>query len=273
MSGMVRVSLIGVGKMGEAFLAGLVRSGYDLGLLMIYDVDSARAEEVAERHRVKRANSLAEATSWGEVTILAVKPKDVNAVLLQLVGRVGGKTLVSFAAGVGAEHISKVLGEATTVIRAMPNLACRVRQGVIAVAKNPSASSEAYQTAIGILGRTGEVFEVDEVFIDVVTGLTGSGPAYVCYFMEALADAGSKLGLDGKISRKMVLQLVYGTSRLLLEEKIPTESLRAMVTTPGGTTARGLEVLSECNFRECLVKAIEMATQRAREIARELEGV
>ncbi|MEM2921033.1 MAG: pyrroline-5-carboxylate reductase [Candidatus Bathyarchaeia archaeon] len=271
MSTVDRVSLVGVGKMGEAFLIGLLRSGYDSNLLMICDSDGERVKEIVNKYNVKGTISIGEATSWGEVIFIAVKPKDVVNVLSQMVGCAQGKIIVSFAAGVALEQISKFLKNATCIIRAMPNLACRVRQGVIAVSKGILTEDGAYRRAISLLRKTGDVYEVDEESIDIATGLTGSGPAYVCYFIESLRDAGSKLGLDENTSAKMVLQLLYGTSKLLLEEVITPEGLRNLVTTPGGTTAKGLEVFNECGFKVCVTRAIEMATQRAKEIAQEFK--
>jgi len=272
MSSAEKVSLVGVGKMGEAFLVGLLKSGYDASLLMVCDSDEERVKVVVGKHHVKHAKSVSEATSWGDVIIIAVKPKDFDNVLSQMAGFTRGKVIVSFAAGVSIDYIYKVLRDAVPVIRAMPNLACKVRQGLIAVSKSALTPEEAYRKAIGVLRRTGEVCEVEEVAIDVATGLTGSGPAYVCYFIESLKYAGSKLGLEENLSVKMALQLLYGTSKLLLEEGISPEGLREMVATPGGTTAKGLEVLAECGFRECVARAVEAATRRAREIAREIEN-
>jgi len=268
---LARVSFLGVGKMGEAFLSGLLKSGYDPDLIKVYDTNVDRMAEVVNGYQVKDAKEPREAATWGKFLILAVKPKDVRDALSPINDLNERKIIISFVAGTSSSYIARYVPKLTTVLRSMPNLSCRVGQGIIGVARSTRLEDVEYQEALELLRRTGLVYEVEEELLDLLTGYTGSGPAYVCAFIEALTNAGTIMGLSLELSSDMALQLVRGTSSLLIEGGLSPEELRRMVTTPGGTTAKGLEALDKGGFRGCIIEAIKSATQRAKEIHREID--
>lgn len=254
--------IVGGGNMGAALLGGLLASG-------VVAADDVAVVEVSDERRavlgrdfpgVTVVDSVPECTA----AVLAVKPPGVPAAAAA-VAAAGAKRVLSIAAGVRTATIHDAVGDGVAVLRAMPNTPALVRQGVSAVAGAPGTSDDDLAWAERVLGAVGLVVRVDEAQLDAVTGLTGSGPAYVFLLAESLIDAGLDVGLPADDIEAMVTQLLVGSAALLSQRGDPAR-LREMVTSPNGTTAEGLRVLGERDLRGIITEAVRAATERSREL-------
>lgn len=254
--------LVGGGRMGEALLAGLLSSGWAKAdeLAVVEKVDSRRAE-LAERFQ--GVSVLADPPA-SEGAVVAVKPNDVEAACRALT-QVGTGRVLSIAAGVPLAKLEAWLG-GVPVVRAMPNTPALVGAGAAAVAPGTHAGEGDLDWAASLLGAVGTVVRVPEPLLDAVTGLSGSGPAYVFLVAEALIEAGVLAGLPRDASRELALQTLLGAARMLTETGEGPEALRAAVTSPGGTTAAGLQVLEDRGVRAALLAAVAAATERSRQL-------
>jgi pyrroline-5-carboxylate reductase len=254
--------VIGGGNMGAALLGGLVESGAVAAAdVAVVEAIAGRRDELGELH--PGVAVLADVPSCTSA-VLAVKPPDVPAAAAQAVAG-GARRLLSVAAGVTIATIREAAGPDVAVLRAMPNTPALVGAGVSALAGGVDESD--LDWAERVLAGVGLVVRVAESQLDAVTGLTGSGPAYLFLVAEALMDAGVVAGLPRALSERMVAQLLVGSARLLAERGDPA-ALRAMVTSPGGTTAAGVRVLEERATRAALIDAVQAATERSRELGR-----
>lgn len=272
-SGRWRIGFIGTGAMAEAILRGvlaseIVRPDEVVG----YDIRRDRLQEVANRFGIAAADDLSGAFA-ADLAIVAVKPQHMAEALSPMAGRIGdGTCVVSIAAGVSTAAIERTLGEGVPVVRVMPNTPCLVGEGAIAVSRGRFATAAHEDEVVRLFGAVGEVVVVPETQIDIVTGLSGSGPAYLCLVVEALADGAVAAGLPRDLALRLAAQTVAGTGRLVLEGLRAGEhpaQLRDRVTSPGGTTARGLEVLEERAVRAAFQQAVQAAARRARELGEE----
>jgi pyrroline-5-carboxylate reductase len=265
----VNVALLGGGKMGEALASGLIDAGWDGSTIAIAEIDGERRRALEERFPgVRVVPSAAWAAADAEVVVVAVKPADVRAALEACIGTLSDEALVlSIAAGVTLADVEAVVGE-RPVVRAMPNTGALVGKGAAAIAGGDRATEADLALAERVLGAVGVVVRVPEAQLDAVTGLSGSGPAYVFLVAEALIEAGVLVGLPRTIAAQLVTQTMLGAATLLDETGDTPESLRAAVTSPGGTTAAGLQALEAHGVRAALLDAVEAATERSRELGR-----
>ncbi|HEX3623279.1 MAG TPA: pyrroline-5-carboxylate reductase [Acidimicrobiales bacterium] len=261
----LRLAVVGGGKMGAALVAGLVASGWAQPEdLLVVEPVAARREELAAAHPgLGVAADLAGASVAGAV--VAVKPGDVEAACGAL-GGTGTARVLSIAAGVTLARLEAWLPEGVAVIRAMPNTPALVGAGAAAIAGGRSATDADLAWAEEILAAVGTVERVGEALLDAVTGLSGSGPAYVFLVAEALIEAGVSVGLPRAASEALTVQTLLGSARLLAESGERAEALRAAVTSPGGTTAAGLAALEKRAVRAAFLEAVEAATRRSREL-------
>ena len=263
MMAMARLQVIGGGKMGEALLVGLVGSGWAAAdELHVVEPDPARREAVADA--VPGASVSGEPVATADA-VIAVKPDVVAAVLPALAAADVGRVL-SIAAGVRTDAVEAGLPAGTPVVRAMPNTPALVGQGAAAIAPGSAAGPGDLAWARGILEAVGTVVEVTEADLDAVTGLSGSGPAYVFRLAEALRSAGCVQGLDPAVADALVRQTLLGAAALLAESGEDPGRLRENVTSPGGTTAAGLAVLDEADFMGLIDRVVDVATRRSREL-------
>lgn len=261
-----RIAVIGVGRIGEALVRGL----------------QARGVQAAVRGSVHHADSLArlaplgveltldnrEAVRGADLVVLAVKPQVMPAVLEELRGHVAAGTLViTVAAGVACARVEQALGDAVPVVRAMPNTPCVLGEGMTVVARGRHASDAHLELARALFGAVGRTTVLDEGLMNAVTGLSGSGPAYIYLVIESLAEAGVKVGIPRDTSTLLAAQTVLGAARMVLELGKHPALLKDDVTTPAGCTVDGLMELEEGKLRVTLLKAVVMATQRARELS------
>lgn len=254
------LQVIGGGKMGEALVGGLVSSGWAPAAdLVVVEPDPGRRDLLAG---ALPGVELRDAAVDGVDAVLAVKPDVVPTVCQGLdVPRV-----LSIAAGVRTSRIEEALGRAVPVVRAMPNTPSLVRQGAAAIAPGSHAGPADVEWAAGILRSVGVVVEVAEDDLDAVTGVSGSGPAYVFLLAEALRDAGVGEGLDPDVAMALVRQTLAGAGALLAATDRSPEELRADVTSPGGTTAAGIAVFEAGGFRTLVADVVRAATTRSREL-------
>ncbi len=261
---MTRLALIGGGRMGEALLTGLLAQRWAApDELAVVEKVSARRTELTERF--PGVQVLAEAAPT-DGAVVAVKPADVDDACAALAGA-GVARVLSIAAGVPLARLEAIL-PGTPVVRAMPNTPALVGAGAAAIAGGTAARDEDLAWAEGILTAVGTVVRVPEALLDAVTGLSGSGPAYVFLVAEALIEAGVLVGLPRDVSIGLTTQTLLGAARLLAETGDTPESLRAGVTSPGGTTAAGLRVLESAGVRAAFMDAVAAATARSAELGR-----
>lgn len=264
---MPNVAVLGGGRMGEALCAGLVDAGFDPDTLAVAEIDPERRRVLEERlPRIRVAPSPAWIVGDADTVVVAVKPADVASALDASAPALPERVLVlSVAAGVSIATLeAQVPGR--PVVRAMPNTAALVRAGVAAIAGGTHATEADLQTAERILGAVGTVVRVPERLLDAVTGLSGSGPAYVFLVAEALVEAGVLNGLSRDVAVTLANRTLLGAATLLVEQHEGPEALRAAVTSPGGTTAAGLHALERHAVRAAFLDAVTAATRRSREL-------
>jgi pyrroline-5-carboxylate reductase len=264
----VKLGFIGAGAMGGAIIQGLLAGGRVVGKnLVYYDPDRTRQMQM-DQLGVQGA-PLPAAVMQAQVVLLAVKPQVMDQVLAGIGGAVHpGHLIISIAAGVTLKALETALPQ-SRVIRVMPNTPTLVGAGMAALAPGSRATPEDLALAVEIFEAVGRAVVVEERLMDAVTGLSGSGPAYVAVFLEALTDGGVKMGLPRPLALLLASQTVIGAARLCLEKEISPGMLKDLVTSPGGTTIAGLHVLEEGGFRGLVMSAVEAAARRARELGKE----
>lgn len=263
-----RIGFVGAGNMAAALLRGLLRAG---GLtaeqVQITDVDAAKAQKLATEHGVAVSADTRELARWASTLILAVKPQSMALALADCAATISLDTLViSVAAGVRCDTIAAALPSGARVIRAMPNTPALIGAGATALSAGATATAADRDLARGLFDAVGRTVIVDEVHMDAVTGLSGSGPAYVMVVIEALADGGVRAGLSRDTALLLATQTVLGSAQLLLASGDHPAEWKDRVMSPGGTTSAGLEAIEEGRLRHTLGRAVQMATQRSREL-------
>jgi len=255
-----RLQIIGGGNMGEALARGLLTKEW------ASEDEMHLVEPVVERRKylaeTLRGISISEAPLSNLDSLIAVKPNKVKEVL-EVLADLRPPRVLSIAAGIKISSMEKILGENVKVIRSMPNTPALIGQGAAGVASGSTANDEDLIWAVEILSAVGSAAVVEESQLDAVTGLSGSGPAYLFFLAEALIDAGCEVGLSKEESESLVKQTLYGAAALLFESEDPAEILRQKVTSKGGTTAAAIEVFENGSFREIIRAAVSAATERS----------
>jgi pyrroline-5-carboxylate reductase len=267
----MKIGIVGAGKMGSALVKGFLASKKIRNEdLVVCEVTDKRRKEVEEEFKVKTASRVDKWVQSCDIIIIAVKPYDIQKVLNDLkMYKEKRIIIVSVAAGITIDKIKKYLPN-LPVIRTMPNLACSVNEGMIAISASKDAKKNEVKKVKELLGLTGKVVEiVDESLMDAVTGLSASGLAFVYEFIYGLEDAGVWLGIPRELSKVLAAQTVLGSAKLVLEGKVHLAELRDMVATPAGTTIEGLYVFEKCGFRGIIMEAVKKAFERAKELRKE----
>ncbi len=263
------IGFVGAGNMAEALIRGLVRGGHVAPNKIAASAPRReRLDELAKQYGIDVTTDNREVVERCGLIVLAIKPQIVSRVLGQIGDGLAGKLLVSICAGVGTEAIEEAVAPGVRVVRAMPNTPALVGAGATAIAAGKLASEADLATARALFEAVGIAVVLDESHLDAVTGLSGSGPAYIFLILEALADAGVKVGLSRRDAQRLAAQTVMGSAKLLLETDEHPGRLKDMVTSPGGTAIAGLHTLEEGGLRTTLINAVETATKRARELGR-----
>jgi pyrroline-5-carboxylate reductase len=266
-----KVGFLGCGNMGEAMIKGLLQTGLvPAASLAATDVRADRLQQMVRQYGIRAAASNPALVAEADVVILAVKPQSMTAVLQEIAGVVDrGKLLISVAAGVPVAALRAALGgKPARLIRVMPNTPALVLEGATAIARAEGLEAGDLEMAQELFGAVGRVVVLEEEHLDAVTGLSGSGPAYVAIVIESLADGGVKMGLDRAIAMTLAAQTVLGSARLLIETGTHPGQLKDMVSSPGGTTIAGIAALEEGGVRRTFITAVERATQRSRELGK-----
>jgi pyrroline-5-carboxylate reductase len=262
------VGFVGAGNMGEALIKGLLAANLvPAEAIHATDVRLERLKELGQQYGIQMSSDNVELVRRADIVILAVKPQIMDAVLKEIAPVVTRrKLLISIAAGVSTAKIRALLREDARLIRVMPNTPALVLEGATAIAKAEGLEVGDLDTAGEIFRAVGRVVVLGEDLLDAVTGLSGSGPAYVAVVMESLADGGVRMGLDRATAMTLAAQTVLGAAKLLLESGMHPGALKDMVCSPGGTSIAGVAALEDGGLRATLIKAVERATQRSREL-------
>lgn len=254
--------------MASALIRGLLSSGVCVASdIRVLGRSRARMEELAGKAGVQVAGDAAEAFGEAEAVILCVKPADVETALRGTGGTIGGKLLISVAAGVGIEKLSGWCPAGTRVVRAMPNTCSLVGAGMTVLAYAAGASEEDKKLARAVFEAVGETAEIPEKLFDAATAVSGSGPAYFFLFTEALADAGVAAGLPRDLAVRLAVETARGAGKMLKESGLTASALREMVTSPAGTTAAALRVFEKQGLRGEVMDAVLAAAARSRELS------
>ena len=264
---MARLGIIGGGAMGAAFAQGVICSGtFQPAEIVVADIDDSRLQNLARDLKVITTNDAVEAVSKTEVVLLAVKPSVIASVVEAAAQVASHKLIISIAAGVSLQAIESRLPDNAGVIRAMPNTPCRIGAGAVGFCIGASVTKQQIDAAKSIFDSVGTSVEVPESMLDAVTALSGSGPAYVFLLIEALSDAGVRVGLTRDAALKLAAQTVYGSARMVIEEGVHPAMLKDQVTSPGGTTIAGLDALEKAGFRSAIIEAVKAAARRSKDL-------
>ena len=265
------IAIIGCGAMGEALIAGIVAAGnVELDSIFASDTLVERVEVIGRQYGVRIGTDNIKAAAFADVVVLAVKPGLINNVLAQIRETLTENTLViSVAAGVTIGQLLNGLPTGAKIVRVMPNMPALVREGMSVLVGGPGVHDRDLDIAQGIFRAVGKTLIVEEHMIDAVTGVSGSGPAYVLLLIEALADGGVRMGLPRDIAITLATQTVRGTAHLQHQTGEHPARLKDRITSPGGTTSAAVHVLEKGGFRGLVSAAVEMATKRATELRSE----
>lgn len=265
------VAIVGVGVMGEALLSGLLRAGMPGAELLVCEKRAERAAELLERYAVSVVPETA-AVAPADTVVLVVKPQDMVDVLTDLTPHLrAGQLLVSLAAGITTGFIEQHVPDGVVVVRVMPNTPALVDEGMAAISGGTHCTPEHLDRVEHLLRATGRVLQVPEKYLDAVTAISGSGPAYIFFVVESMIEAGVHLGLPRSTASELVVQTVVGSAKLLRETGEHPTVLRERVTSPGGTTAAAVRQLENHKVRAAFITAMEAARDRSRELAAGLD--
>jgi pyrroline-5-carboxylate reductase len=266
---MARLAVLGGGKMGEALVAGLLASGWcEPQDIVVTGRRDERLAELAKTYGVDTSTDNVKAVAAASVVVIAVKPQDIEVLLTDISAHVGpDHTVLSVVAAIPTAFIEARLGGSVPVVRAMPNTPSVVHEGMAGITAGRYAERTHLDQAKEVLERVGRVVTVPEAYLDAVTSISGSGPAYFALVAEAMIEAGILLGLSREISTELVIQTMLGSAKLLRDEGMHPVELREMVTSPGGTTIRAIRVLEQSGVRAAFLNAIQAAMERSQELA------
>jgi len=265
-----KIGVIGAGKIGSAIARGVIRAGLVAKENVIAsDVSDALRQAATQELGIKTTVDNGALCDFADIIILAVKPQIVDPVAREIAKKLGtAKLLVSVAAGVPLSRIEAGLAPGARVVRVMPNIPCVVGAGAAGFAGGAHATAADLEKVGAILNSFGVGVAVEEKYLDAVTGLSGSGPAYVFLFMEALADGGVQMGLARDVALKLAMQTVYGAAKMALESNKHLGELKDEVTSPGGTTIAGLYAMEQKGFHGTVMDAVVKATKRSQELGK-----
>jgi pyrroline-5-carboxylate reductase len=266
------IGFIGGGNMATSLIGGLVAMGHDPQRILVADPSPAQREKLASTLGVMVFSDNAELTAQADVLLMAVKPNVMLAVLAELapIIQVRRPLVITIAAGLPMRSYSALLGQDVPLVRAMPNTPALVRAGMTGAVLNDPSDTAAKKLATAVLEAVGEVRWLDtDAELDGLTAVSGSGPAYFFYMMECMQASAQALGMSPELARDLVLHTAYGAAKLALHDPASAAELRARVTSPGGTTAKGIEALQNGKLPEVVDNAIQAARQRAEDMSRD----
>ena len=260
------IGFIGGGQMAEAIIKGLLHTGMNPQQIKVAEPISQRREHLTSTYQIGVERESASVVKNVDVVVLAVKPQMMETVLTELKTCYLGQLLITIAAGLPISFYQTMLDAQAPIIRVMPNMCALILEGASALCRNKSVTDADLAYAEKLFTAVGSTVIVEEKLMDAVTGLSGSGPAYVFSFIEALIDGGVKLGLSRQISRELAVQTVYGAAACMKQSNAHPAELRDRVTSPGGTTASALQILDFNGFKGTVVEAVDAACNRSQEL-------
>jgi len=266
---MERIGFIGAGKMAEALLKAIIDGNiFKNSNITASDHNNERLNYIKNSLKIETTDNNKELVKNSDVIVLSVKPQNMEEVLNEIKDNTANKHLIiSIAAGIKISYIQNILGN-KRIIRVMPNAPCLVGEMAAGFSPAKQAKDTDIELVKKILNSAGKAFEVNEKMLDAVTALSGSGPAFLAYILEGLIEAGIKQGLSKEIASKLAVQTMKGTGKLLQELNLETKELIDIVSSPGGTTIAGRKVLESSDIKEILIKTIEAATKRSKELGK-----
>lgn len=265
-----RLAILGVGVMGETILSGLIDAGWDKATIIATDRREPRRAELSSTYGVACLEN-SEAVTGADTVVMVVKPQDLPDLLTEIRPNLAPDALViSLAAGVTTDLIESKLADGAPVVRVMPNTPAMVGEGMAAVSGGAHASAEHVARAVDLMQAVGKAIVVPEKYQDAVTAISGSGPAYLFFVVEAMIEAGVHLGLPRDVSTQLVVQTMLGSATLLRDSGTHPTVLREQVTSPGGTTAAAIRELEDHKVRAAFISAMEAARDRSRSLAENL---
>ncbi|MDM5156328.1 pyrroline-5-carboxylate reductase ProI [Bacillus sp. DX1.1] len=268
------ISFLGAGSIAEAIIAGLL----DANVIQSEQItvsnrsNETRLQELHTQYGVKGTHNKQELLAHADIIFLAMKPKDVAEAIVPLRDYISSKQLIiSLLAGVSTTSITNLLQKDVPIIRAMPNTSAAILKSATAISPSMHATEQHIQTAKSLFQTIGLVSVVEEEHMHAVTALSGSGPAYVYYVVEAMEEAAKQIGLEESVAKALILQTMIGAAEMLKANSKHPSILRKEITSPGGTTEAGIEVLQSLEFQKALVSCIKQATKRSHELGETLE--
>jgi len=262
-----KIACLGAGQMAEALLGGLLAAKVaEPADLWATDPSESRRDLLKQRFGIRVGSDNGEAALWADVVLLAVKPQVLESVLHDVSSSLSGRLIISIAAGIRIRYVADRLPAGARIVRVMPNAPAMVREGMSVLAFGSTVTDTDKTAVQRMFESVGRVALVDEALMDAVTGLSGSGPAYIFMAIEALADGGVKMGLPRATAELLAAQTAVGAARTVLETGEHPGRLKDRVASPGGTTIAGLHQLEQGGFRAGLIAAVRAATERAREL-------
>ena len=271
MTEQIRISFLGGGNMATALIGGMLERGFDAADIQVVELQAEGRQRLAERFGVRAVAAVDEALLDCDVLVLAVKPQQMRAALAPLTGRLGRQVVVSIAAGLRLADLSRWLGGHLRLVRVMPNTPALIGAGVSGLYADPSVDTAGRAAAERVLAAVGStVWIADEAQMDAVTAVSGSGPAYVFHFIEALEAAGASLGFDAATARRLAIDTVLGAAQLAAGSDEAPGVLRERVTSKGGTTEAALASMAASGVFDAIVRAVKAAEVRGRELGEQL---
>ncbi len=265
----IQIGFIGTGKMGEALIRGLLHANLvPSGNIHASDMDKTKLQILENEVKINICRDNCDAVSRSDVLIVAVKPQIVPAVLKEIKSYIKSQLIISIAAGVTIETFEKNLSDGTKVIRVMPNIAATVMEAASAISPGSTVSKDDIAIAVSIFNAIGKTVIIQENLMDAVTGLSGSGPAYIFMLIDALADGGVHEGLDRNTAKLLAAQTFLGAARMVLQGENHPGELKDMVTSPGGTSIHGVRAMEEHGIRAAMINAVIAACARSKELGK-----
>lgn len=265
-----KIGIIGCGNMGEALLGRLAGVVEKSTMLMVSELDASRRDYIQSKYRIIIEIDNNYVVKYSDVIILAVKPKDFDRLLREEIccSLSKDKIIISIAAGITTGYIESIVGNGIPVIRVMPNMPAVIGEGISVLSAGTSVSGSQMAIAREIFSTIGDVVELNEDLMDSVTAVSGSGPAYFFYLMEALTQAALELGIDKETARKLVVKTAQGSSRLAAASGEDAQALRSKVTSKGGTTEAAISVFESKKFKDIVKEAVRAACNRSKELSK-----
>lgn len=268
-----KVSFIGAGSMAEAIIEGIIHNNFlkSEQIFVSNKANDQRLNELKDKYKIICTRDKQEIIEDADIIIFATKPNDIKNAILDLKDLIHlDQLIMSVAAGVSTSYMTLLIDQNNAVIRSMPNTSAAIGQSATAIAKGQFATDEHLKIAADLFSAIGSVSAVEEEHMHIVTGISGSGPAYIYYLVEAMEKVAKAEGLDKSTAQQLIIQTIIGAGNMLKQSNTSAKTLRENITSPNGTTAAGLQTLSEYNFQEAIIECVKSAKNRSQQLGEEM---